>query len=120
MRNIKKGKAGSVAIKCWYPFQGQAIQCDSRLEYSCLNWFETHHQVVSMGRAQEVLRYDVGDGVRRRYLPDFEIKTESETFIVECKSDFFPSKMSSRAGWYVKTQPAKREALERYAASEGL
>lgn len=117
---LLEGRVRSSAIRCVYTREnGSVINCDSKLEFTCLNWFETNHTVLDIQRCTAVLQYLL-QGNKHRYVPDFIITTIYGTYIVECKSTFFPAWMSTCADRYMLSAPLKKEALERYAEQSFL
>jgi len=116
---LRRGVTNGYSIRCTYPFRGEGIRCDSKLEYVCLDWFEKNHQVVRMGRSQAVILYEY-EGKTRRFLPDFEIETLEETFLVEVKGTAPSQALNAKWADYEGKAPLKREALESYAEENGL
>lgn len=113
---IKRGEFRSYlkSIKCSYEFKDTSIKCDSKVEYSCLNFFETNYKVISIKRADIVLTYK-HDGINKSYLPDFIIDTTEGKFIVECKAEIGKNANVSRKwGYYYDTIEPKKEALKKY------
>ena len=64
IKAIKDGKGNHYGTKCEYNFRGIKIQCDSKIEYSCLNYFEAVMGADQMRRCDEVITY-LDDGVTR-------------------------------------------------------
>lgn len=112
---ILEGKTNFKSIKCTYIFNDTPIRCDSKIEYACLNYFETVHKAVSMRRCSESIEFD-DNGQKRRFIPDFIIETSEDFFIVECKS--FASVKSLNEKWrkYNELSIIKREVLNKFAA----
>jgi len=112
---IMEGKTNFNSIKCTYMFRDQEIRCDSKIEYACLNYFETVFNAIEMKRCDEsIVFYD--NGRKRRFIPDFIIETSEDCFIVECKS--FASVKSLNEKWrkYNELSIIKREVLSKFAA----
>lgn len=113
---ILDGKTNSKSIKCVYDFNGKSIRCDSKIEYACLNYFETVFQAVSMERCRESVEYD-DDGQTRRFTPDFIIETPSDCFIVECKSFASPKNLNEKWRKYNELSLKKKQILIEFASS---
>lgn len=116
---ISNGKINQKSIRCAYPFRGEVIRCDSKLEFACLDWFHRNYDIKTIRRCEFVLRYML-EGFERRYLPDFVIETTEGNFIVEVKD---VSRMESlNKKWYRYNQmiPLKQEALKDFAEKNGL
>lgn len=111
---IIDGKTNFKSINCTYFFKETPIRCDSKIEYACLNYFETVHNAVSMRRCSESIEFD-DSGQKRRFIPDFIIETQDDCFIVECKS--FVSVKSLNEKWrkYNELSSKKREVLNEFA-----
>jgi len=108
------------SIKCEYVFKEEKIKCDSKVEYSCLNYFETNFKIKSMKRCNFYLEFQ-HEGVKRRYVPDFIIETENEKFIIECKTEIGKNKDVSRKwSYYYDTIEEKKKALEKFCEKEGF
>lgn len=118
LKAVQEGRVGSHAKKQLFTFEGKHIVCDSKLEYACLLWLTQQHRVTDIERCTEAIPYEM-DGTHW-YLPDFIVKTDHLTLIVEAKSTYLPSSMSVRAGWYVRSQEPKKKALLQFAESRGL
>lgn len=110
---IKSGKQNSCGIKCEYKFQGYTIQCDSKLEYACLDYFENIMGANQMRRCDETITY-LDNGITRRYLPDFIINVEETEYIVECKS-FASKDLNTKWRKYNELAEIKKIELEKYA-----
>lgn len=115
---IKEGKTNFASIKCDYIFNGKPIHCDSKLEYSGLNYFETHYQVIDIDRASVAIPYTF-EGKERLYLPDFQITTIDTIFIVECKSDIIGDTLNERWRQYKETAAVKKRVLFEWCAANG-
>lgn len=92
---IKAGKYNGSGIKCAYLFKEENIKCDSKLEYACLNYFETKMHAAHMRRCDEVIEY-----------------------IVECKS-FTGQRLNEKWRNYNERADLKKSALEQYAKKTG-
>lgn len=115
---IMEGRTNFNSIKCTYKFQDQEIRCDSKIEYACLNYFETVFNAIEMKRCEEFIIFD-DNGRKRRFIPDFIINTKSECFIVECKSFISVKKLNDKWRKYNELSLIKKEVLSDYAGSTG-
>ena len=113
---IISGKTNFKSIKCDYKFKNSLIKCDSKIEYACLNYFETVYDAISMKRCNEFIEFE-DNGQKRRFIPDFIIETNEDVFIVECKS--FVSIKSLNEKWrkYNELSLKKKVILVEYANS---
>jgi hypothetical protein len=112
---IIDGKTNFKSIKCIYTFDGTQIQCDSKIEYACLNFFETVYNAISMRRCNESIEFD-DNGQKRRFIPDFIIETPEGCFIVECKSFVSAKRLNEKWRKYNEISQIKREILSKFAA----
>lgn len=112
---IIDGKTNFKSIKCTYFFGETQIRCDSKIEYACLNYFETIHKAISMERCSESIEFD-DNGQKRRFIPDFVIETPDDYFIVECKSFISVKSLNEKWRKYNELSLIKREILNKYAA----
>lgn len=115
---IIDGKTNFKSIKCTYLFKEAQIRCDSKIEYACLNYFETVHNAVSMRRCPESIEFD-DNGQKRRFIPDFIIETQDDCFIVECKSFVSVKSLDEKWRKYNELSLKKRTILNDFAAVTG-
>jgi len=111
---IIDGKTNFKSIKCTYFFKETPIRCDSKIEYACLNYFETVHNAISMRRCCESIEFD-DNGQKRRFIPDFIIETQEDCFIVECKSFVSVTSLNEKWRKYNELSLKKREVLNEFA-----
>ena len=121
IRSILRGISNSRGKKMTYEFKGCNIICDSKVEYSCLNWFEKNHSVVSIKRCDFSIPYKDMDGIERRYIPDFRIETENGIFITECKTTLSTINNYLNTKWrdYIGLSEVKKIVLENYCKEKG-
>jgi hypothetical protein len=90
------------------------IQCDSKLEYSCLAYLQEKYEDISNIRRCKLYidYYDSKKEKWRKYNPDFQFEINNKTYIVECKSE----KIGSDDFWFGYTSNAlpKKKALLKY------
>lgn len=115
---IKAGKSNVISIKCKYSFNEKIINCDSKLEYSCLDFFEKTYTVLDIDRAQTAIPY-VFEGKKRLFLPDFQITTTDGIFIVECKSATIGKSLNEKWRLYKETAAEKQKVLFEWCATNG-
>lgn len=104
------------SIRCLYNFNAQDIRCDSKVEYSCLDYFIENYKVEEIKRCDFFIEYKYKNKIKR-YLPDFIITTDINTFIVECKSLFkITDDVINSKSWslYYGTIEPKKMALKNY------
>lgn len=113
IERLINGEINLKSKKCYYFFNKEPIRCDSKLEYSCLDFFVKRFKVISVKRCEFFIEYTF-NGKKRRYLPDFEIQTKRKKFIVECKTFFSDKKLRRKWDFYYKSFKYKKKALEKY------
>lgn len=113
---IMSGKTNFKSIKCDYEFKNSLIKCDSKIEYACLNYFETVYDAISMKRCNEFIEFE-DNGQKRRFIPDFIIETNEDVFIVECKSFISIKSLNEKWRKYNELSLKKKEILVEYAIS---
>jgi hypothetical protein len=124
IKNIILGnkKGTKRAIRCQYLFNNKIIRCDSKTEYSCLDYFEKNFNVEDIKRCNIVIPY-LMDGKIRNYLPDFIVKTKMDTYIIECKAFFkITDEVKNSKSWnmYYNSIIPKKEALEKFSLINGF
>lgn len=114
---IVNGKVKLTSKRCFYVFKGNTIRCDSKVEYSCLNYFEKEFDVQEISRCSFSIKYDY-KGKEKNYIPDFVIKTNDRVFIVECKQFFWDERIKNKAQgkwkFYYESFKYKKKALEKF------
>jgi hypothetical protein len=117
IKSILNGRKGiKRAIQCKYSFKDKIIRCDSKTEYSCLNYFENNFNVLDIKRCNFTIPYII-NGKNRKYLPDFIIETEDNIYIIECKAFFkITEEIKNSKSWsmYYDSIIPKKEVLEKY------
>lgn len=109
IRSILNGNTNFNSIKCEYKFGNKIIKCDSKIEYSCLDYFEKNYNVINMQRNIIAIQYKFQNKIKL-FLPDFKIETDAGTFIVEAKSDIVGSKLNKK--WHFHKETSKFKKLE--------
>lgn len=115
---IQEGKTNFTSIKCYYPFSGEHIRCDSKIEYACLNYFETRHGATEIARCTESIVFD-DEGVKRRFTPDFVIETPEGCYLIECKSSVPSKRLNAKWRRYNELAEKKRVLLDDFASQTG-
>ena len=112
---IKNGifKPQLTSIKCLYEFKNKKIRCDSKVEYSCLNYFENNFDVLDIERCDFLIDFDY-DGIIKKYNPDFKITTINDVYIVECKTILSSKELVRKWSYYYDTIEGKKIALDKY------
>lgn len=112
---IKQGKTNFNSIKCEFCFNGKKIRCDSKIEYSCLDYFVKNYKVKDINRCEDIIEYSYKDK-KRRFLPDFNIDTldKNKFFVVEAKSFISSKNLNKKWHFYNETSILKKEALIKY------
>ena len=110
---IKLGKVNFNSIKCKYIFKGKIIRCDSKVEYTCLDYFKKNYNVLDIKRCDFSIEYEYRNKIHR-FLPDFIIKTNNQKYIVECKSFVSIKNLNEKWHFYNETSIIKKDALEKY------
>ena len=115
---LKSGRVHHKSIRCVFPWGG-GIRCDSRLEFSCLEWLCRTRNVLDIRRCEEAIPYD-DDGQVRKFLPDFLVETSDGILIVEVKSQVYPRSLSEKWHRYRESIPFKQDALKGFAEARGF
>jgi len=100
------------SIKCEYIFNNKKIRCDSKIEYSCLNYFEKNYDVLDIDRCDFLIDFEY-DEVNRKYNPDFKIITTNDVYIVECKIILSNKELRRKWNYYYETINSKKEIIFR-------
>jgi hypothetical protein len=107
-------------IHCYYLFNNELIRCDSKVEYSCINYLINNFQIINIKRCKTILPYQL-DNKTKNYNPDFEVSLlNGKIMIVECKAPEADG-LSTRSWWkfYYDSIKPKAEALEKYCQEVG-
>ena len=120
VKRILNGHAPSLkSIRCEYLYKDKLIKCDSKVEYSCLDYFENEFNVMDIDRCNFSLPFEF-ENRERRYIPDFKIKTTNgEIYIVECKTIISNNDLQRKWKYYYDTIDIKRETLINYCDKNG-
>lgn len=115
---IKSGKINGNSIKSIYLFNGNEIKCDSNIERACINYFEILG-AKSIKRCDRVIFY-THLGIKRRFLPDFEIILNDKIYIVEAKSYISIKSLNKKWKNYNEKSFIKQKELESYCNENNL
>lgn len=113
IKNIEKGIVNGSGIKCVFKFNKKNIKCDSKLEYTALDYFVKNYNVLDINRANIKIEYEFNNE-KHIFLPDFKINTSNGIYIVECKSEKITSHMQEKWKGYIETSKIKKEKLIDY------
>ena len=106
-KSIERGNPFPKRIRCQFQYNDKLIKCDSRLEWTCLDWIMKNYDVKSLTRSQLKLAYTLDDH-NRTYNPDFEFETtNNEKYVVEAKSEQSPKSPA----WVTYTREANEKHL---------
>jgi hypothetical protein len=107
------------SIRCLYKFRNLEIKCDSKVEYSCLNYFETNFDVKNIERVNFSLKFEF-DNVIRNYIPDFKIElSNGDIYIIECKTILSNNNLKRKWKYYYDTIEIKKETLKKFCKEKG-
>lgn len=106
------------SIKCYYHFKDKKIRCDSKVEYSCLDYFEKNYSVIDIERCDFLLDFEFNN-VLRKYNPDFRITTDNNIYIVECKTILSNKELVRKWKYYYDTIEQKKDCLQKYCDDMG-
>jgi hypothetical protein len=118
----KKASDGTIKNRrtsCEYNFKNKTIKCDSKIEYACLDYFEKKYEIINIKRSDIVIEYEF-DGCLKHYNPDFEIETNNEYFIIECKTIIKNKFLNEKWRKYNEISKIKKQKLEEYANNNGI
>jgi len=104
---------------CIYYFKNKKIKCDSKVEYTCLDFFEKNHSVIDIKRSGIIIKYEY-KGIIKRFNPDFIIITINDVFIVECKTIIKNKFLNDKWRKYNEVSKIKKEKLEIYAKKNNM
>lgn len=112
IESIIGGNVNNFGTKMIYEFDGKQIKCDSKIEYSCLDYF-VKLGATKIERCNFFIRYLDGEKTRR-YNPDFKIEINSDVYIVEAKSYMTIKIVNEKWRKYNELSILKKKALEEY------
>jgi len=112
IKSIMNGNVNNFGIKMIYDFNGKKIKCDSKIEYSCLDYF-VKLGATEMERCDFFIKYSDGEKIRR-YNPDFKIKINSDIYIVEAKGYMSIKIVNEKWRKYNELSVFKKKALDEY------
>jgi hypothetical protein len=118
IESIKKGKVNGNSIKCTYTFKGVDIHCDSKVEKSCLNYFD--NLGASLMRRCDIVIFYNDNGINRRFLPDFYIELDNDIYIVEAKSYMAINSINEKWRDYNRKSILKKTALISYCNDHNM
>lgn len=107
---IRQGKTNFKSIKCIFRFADKNIRCDSKIEYSCLDYFVRKYEIIDVQRCDFSIEY-IYKNKKHRFLPDFVIKTKDKEFVVEAKSFVSSKNLNKKWHFYNETSILKKAAL---------
>lgn len=119
IKSIKEGKTNFNSIKCDYNFKNKIIKCDSKIEYSCLDYFEKNYKVLSIERNTITIPY-IMNGNKKLFLPDFKITTTDGIYLVEAKGDIIGDTLNKKWHFYKESSLLKKEALKKYCEENNI
>jgi hypothetical protein len=112
IESIIGGNVNNYGTKMTYVFNDINIKCDSKIEYSCLDFF-VKSGATEIERCNFYITYLDGEKIRR-YNPDFKIKIDSIIYIVEAKSYMTIKTVNEKWRMYNELSVLKKKALEQY------
>lgn len=120
--NILNGKIEKFgkSKKCNYCFNGNFIRCDSKLEYCALKYMDEQYKLLSIERCPIFILYDDFLGIKRKFIPDFLIKLEDKSIIMECKYEKINYQLNEKWTHYLENIPLKKNALKSYCVENGF
>lgn len=112
VESIKSGIVNGNGIKSDYIFKGITIKCDSNIERACLNYFE-NLGASNIKRSKIVIEY-VYNGIKKRFLPDFEIELYNKKYLVEAKGVMTIKSINEKWRDYNEIGEIKKKSLMKY------
>lgn len=119
VKSIKNGIINGAGKKSTYIFKGKEINCDSKIENACINYFEKLGADKIRRSNIEIIYYD-HDNHKRRFLPDFEITLNNEEYLVEAKGYVNMKTLDEKWRDYNKISDIKKKVLIEYCEENGL
>ena len=113
IKSMKNGIINGAGLKSTYLFKNKEIKCDSKIENSCLNYFEKLG-ATEIYRSDIVIEYYDHNDNKRRFLPDFEIKLNNEMYLVEAKGYASIKSLDEKWREYNKISEIKKSVLIDY------
>ena len=107
--SMQNGNINGSGKKSIYIFNNKKIKCDSKIENSCLNYFEKLG-ATSIERCEYIIKYLDGN-ITRNFLPDFKIILNNKIYIVEAKSYISVNSINEKWRNYNKLSELKKLAL---------
>jgi len=111
--SMRNGIINGAGKKSTYLFDGKEINCDSKIENSCLNHFDKLG-AIEMCRSDIVIIYYDHNNKKRRFLPDFEIELNDGVYLVEVKGYMTIKSLDKKWRDYNTISNIKKLALEDY------
>lgn len=116
---IKNGIVNGNGVKSKYFFNGVEIECDSKIENACINYFDDLG-ATEIKRSDLVLTYKDHNNRNRRFLPDFEVILNDEKYLVEAKGYISMKTLDDKWREYNKISEVKKKVLEKYCKENNL
>ena len=112
IESIIRGNVNNYGIKMIYNFNDKEIKCDSKIEYSCLDYF-VKSGATEIERCDFFIEY-LDDDTTRRFNPDFKIVVGKSTYIVEAKSYMSIKSVNEKWRRYNELSILKKKILTDY------
>jgi hypothetical protein len=116
---IKNGIINGAGKKSKYIFNNIEINCDSKIENSCINYFEKLG-ATKIKRSEIIIDYIDNNNNKRRFLPDFEIELNNKKYLVEAKGYMTIKTLDMKWREYNIISEIKKEALKKYCEKNNL
>jgi len=110
IKSIINGNVNNFGTKMIFEFNKKQIKCDSKIEYSCLDYF-VKLGATEIERCEFFIKY-LDENKIRRYNPDFKIKIDSKIYIVEAKSYMSIKSVNEKWRKYNELSILKKKVLE--------
>ena len=117
--NIKNGVVNGAGKKSEYTFNNEIIKCDSKIENSCINYFEKLG-ASEIKRSSIVIVYQDHNNKKRRFLPDFEITMNDEKYLIEAKGFISVKTLDEKWREYNKISEIKKDVLIDYCSKNNM
>lgn len=100
-----------------FSYNDIVVDCDSKLEAAAVIYLVDHCGAIDIERCTSILHYTGDDGVARRFLPDFYVRTATSRVLVEVKSVY---KKELTVNDYNQNFGPKRKSLVDFGNNKGL
>lgn len=100
-----------------FTYKHTTIDCDSKLEAAAVKYLIDVMNASSIDRCTSIVNYKDPEGKSRRFLPDFFVRIEDKSYIVEVKQVY---RKASSVNLYNRFFSEKQDALRNFCTEKHL